>query len=189
MSSRLRAPDSLDTRICTGRVFTPKRSMPSVNIAFGDTPQPSSFCVRGLSKNSGANRPLDHINSSADSPKMHTLMTVAPPRPDTFCSVWSKYPDCAPSNQRRSRVCPGLRKPIRPATLRGNHCLQPPSAKPQDCPARENMHERFDPAFSAQSGYFDQFLGNAYFVTPFFEGLSTFSHATLPPRTTRRHPP
>lgn len=42
------------------------------------------------------------------------------------------------------------------------------------------MHERFDPAFSAQSGYFDQFPGNAYFVTPFFEGLSTFSRATLP---------
>lgn len=42
------------------------------------------------------------------------------------------------------------------------------------------MHERFDPAFSAQSEYFDQFLGNAYFVTPLFEGLSTFSRATLP---------
>ena len=48
------------------------------------------------------------------------------------------------------------------------------------------MHERFDPAFSAQSGHFDQFLGNAYFVTPFFEGLSTFSRATLPPQN---HPP
>ena len=52
--------------------------MSSENITFGDMPQPSSFCVRGLSKNSGANRPLDRINSSADSPKMHTLMTVAP---------------------------------------------------------------------------------------------------------------
>ena len=52
--------------------------MSSENITFGDMPQPSSFCVRDLSKNSGANRPLDRINSSADSPKMHTLMTVAP---------------------------------------------------------------------------------------------------------------
>ena len=48
------------------------------------------------------------------------------------------------------------------------------------------MHERFDPAFSAQSGYFDQFLGNVCFVTPFFEELSTFSRATLPPQN---HPP
>ena len=104
MSSRLRAPDSLDTRICTGRVFTPKRSMSSVNIAFGDTPQPSSFCVRGLSKNSGANRPLDRINSSADSPKMHTLMTVAPSARYVLLGVVKIPRLCAEQSVAQSRL-------------------------------------------------------------------------------------
>lgn len=35
------------------------------------------------------------------------------------------------------------------------------------------MHECFALAFSAQSGYFDHFLENAYFITPFC-GLERF---------------
>lgn len=49
------------------------------------------------------------------------------------------------------------------------------------------MHERFVPAFSAQSGYFDHFLGNAYFLTP-FESLSAFRAPFYRRRTTRRPP-
>lgn len=78
ISSRLRSPDLDPTRMLTGRLVTPRRSISSCNMGAGGTPQPSRSCFRVFSRNAGARRPLERINSSADAPQMHTEISIAP---------------------------------------------------------------------------------------------------------------